>query len=199
MNLKPGERQTERTKTAITQAFIELLHKQGYDALTVNDIICHANTGRSTFYRHFQSKADVLLSVHEGLFSRFSLGFQGAADWLAAQPPPELARFLAHLQSQYATPRTSFLTRLGKDADYLVRRIDELLVRQCEADLRRCFDEAQSAVPFAVLARSIAGNYSWIIRWWLTEQPDLTATAVAAHLHRLVRATIGAAFQSEEV
>jgi AcrR family transcriptional regulator len=194
MHLKPGERQTDRTKTAITQAFTQLLRQKNYDAFTVNDIVRHANTGRSTFYRHFPSKADVLLSIHEEVFRRFNLGFQEAADWLATQPPPALTLFLTHLQQQYATPGATLLVHLGKDADYLVRRIDELLVQQCEVDLRRSFCETESSIPFAVLARAIAGSYSWIIRWWFVEQPDLSATEIATQLHRVVRALICEAF-----
>ncbi len=50
-------RQAERSKQALTAAFVELLRQQNYQSITIQDIVGCANIGRSTFYRHFQSKA----------------------------------------------------------------------------------------------------------------------------------------------
>ncbi|WP_408896359.1 TetR/AcrR family transcriptional regulator [Nocardioides sp. R1-1] len=53
----------------VTAAF-ELFAGQGYDATTVDDIAARAETGRSTFFRHFATKDDVVLPDHEALLRR---------------------------------------------------------------------------------------------------------------------------------
>jgi AcrR family transcriptional regulator len=196
MGLQRGERQAQRTKEALENAFVELTHEKNYDAITINEIIERANTGRSTFYRYFQSKADILLSLHEGIFARFSLGLASASDWLADEPPPPLVRFLEQFEP-YGRLRMSFAYKLGKDVDYVVPRIDELLIRQFEESLRCSFSEDASRIPFEVLARSIAGTYSWLIRAWFTEPRTLTADQVARYIHNLSRAAIREAFGLE--
>jgi AcrR family transcriptional regulator len=195
MNWQRGERQTERTKKALEEAFRQLLQEKSYEALTVDEIITRANTGRSTFYRHFQSKADMLLSLHQALFQRISLNLDSAADWLGPEPSAALIGWLEGLQ-QYGEPSPAAFFRLGKDTDYLVRRINELLVTQLEASLRHAFREEESTIPLAVLARSVAGSYSWIIQWWLLEERTIPAPTLARYVHRLVRATVSEAMQS---
>ena len=189
MGLQRGERQAQRTKEALESAFVQLTHEKNYDAITINEIIKRANTGRSTFYRYFQSKADILLSLHEGIFARFSLGLASAADWLADEPPSSLVRFLEQFEA-YGRLQMSFAYKLGKDVDYVVPKLDELLSGQFETSLRRSFSEEASRIPFDILARSIAGTYSWLIRAWFTGPRTVTAGQLAEYIHRLSRAAI---------
>jgi AcrR family transcriptional regulator len=49
-----------RTRKRIQEALIELTVEKGYDAITVQDIVNRASINRSTFYRHYLDKADLL-------------------------------------------------------------------------------------------------------------------------------------------
>ncbi|WP_165422961.1 TetR/AcrR family transcriptional regulator [Ktedonosporobacter rubrisoli] len=49
-----------RTRKLLVQAFIELTIEKGFAALTVSDITERAMVNRSTFYRHYQDKYDLL-------------------------------------------------------------------------------------------------------------------------------------------
>jgi AcrR family transcriptional regulator len=49
-----------RTRKLIQQAFIELTVEKGFAALTVRDITERAMVNRSTFYRHYLDKYDLL-------------------------------------------------------------------------------------------------------------------------------------------
>lgn len=189
MEFQRGERQIQRTKKLLEDAFVQLSGEKSYDMITINDIIQRANVGRSTFYRHFETKADILLSLHEGIFSRFQLSLCSAANWLADRPSPQLVTFLEQVQ-QHESVGTVSLYKFGKDVDYIVRRIDQLLANLFEASLHASFTDARSTIPFSVLARAIAGVYRYVITAWFMEPRSLPAQEIATYIHRLARATI---------
>ena len=49
-----------RTRKLLQQAFIECTIEKGFAALTVRDITERAMVNRSTFYRHYLDKYDLL-------------------------------------------------------------------------------------------------------------------------------------------
>lgn len=93
--MERGQRQAERSKQAFITALLELLRQTPYQNITVDEIAAHANLGRSTFYRHFQSKADVLVEMHKALFARPELGLLATNQEDPNAPPPGLVRMLA--------------------------------------------------------------------------------------------------------
>jgi AcrR family transcriptional regulator len=62
------DRRIQRTRDLLQRAAMELIAEKGYDAVKVSDITERANLGRTTFYLHYQNKADLLLSGHERSF-----------------------------------------------------------------------------------------------------------------------------------
>lgn len=56
------DRRVRRTRELLHRALLELIGEQGYDRVTVQDILDRADVGRSTFYAHFRDKEDLLRS-----------------------------------------------------------------------------------------------------------------------------------------
>jgi AcrR family transcriptional regulator len=54
------ERKRRRAKEAIRRAALELFSERGYDAVSVTDIAERAEVGRTTFFRYFGDKQEVL-------------------------------------------------------------------------------------------------------------------------------------------
>ncbi|MBR5754111.1 MAG: TetR/AcrR family transcriptional regulator, partial [Clostridia bacterium] len=50
----------EKTKDAIVSAFNSLIETTDFDKITVQMICDRAEVGRTTFYRHFKDKYDVM-------------------------------------------------------------------------------------------------------------------------------------------
>src|SRR6476659_540327 len=51
----------------LADAALALFEESGYEPTTVDDIAERAGVGRSTFFRHFRSKEDVIFPDHEAL------------------------------------------------------------------------------------------------------------------------------------
>lgn len=50
----------KRTRQSLEQAFVDLLHEKGFQAITVQDITQRAGLNRATFYAHFPDKYALL-------------------------------------------------------------------------------------------------------------------------------------------
>jgi AcrR family transcriptional regulator len=200
MTKKHGERQSQRMKAAIEAAFQTLLREKSYESLTVGEIAERANVGRSTFYRYFETKTDLLIAMHETMFTRMDLAMSSREQWLADAPPASLVDFL--MQMRRMDRRAPAYYTLSKDLSFsremtlIMRRITLFLSEQIEIGLRQSFGAQAMRVPFALLAQTIVGIYMSVFQWWLLEDQSLTAEQVATHLHHLVRATVREALGS---
>lgn len=56
---------TKRTRQQIQDALIDLISEKHFDSITVGDITNRAMINRSTFYRYYQDKYDVVLKIFE--------------------------------------------------------------------------------------------------------------------------------------
>jgi AcrR family transcriptional regulator len=56
-----AERKRQLVRDELAEAALQLLAKQGYEETTVDHIVAAAGVSRRTFFRHFQSKEDVLV------------------------------------------------------------------------------------------------------------------------------------------
>lgn len=196
MQFERGQRQAQRSKQALITALVELLRQTTYQNITVDQIAAHANLGRSTFYRHFPSKADVLVEMHKALFAQteFCLLATGQEQQNAASPG--LVRMLALFQQAGSLPAS--VTSLGDDADYLLRQISQLLRSSLEEQLQHSFVERASTIPFPILAQSMTGLYLWVLRGALEGQFPLVPHELATIIQRLNRALLHEALPKVE-
>jgi AcrR family transcriptional regulator len=70
----------------LARAAFALFDEQGYENTTVDDIAERAGLGRTTFFRHYKSKEDVIFPDHDRVLEQVAvrLRAQGPADVIAA-------------------------------------------------------------------------------------------------------------------
>jgi hypothetical protein len=87
-------------------ALLALILEQGYEAVTIQDIIDRADVGRSTFYAHFLDKQQLLLSGFEQLrCDKISLRLVECFEALGFVVGHQAAAPMAHVQLAQAPSR----------------------------------------------------------------------------------------------
>ncbi len=188
------DRRVQRTRELLQKALIELISKRGYAAITIQEIVDRANVGRTTFYLHYSSKDELFMSCHEAIVSEFRIGPLhplSREELLSPEAPPEMTSAYRHLEDARA-----LLYRIFQDKDGLLilRRIRDWSAQEIEARLRAAFAEADSTIPFDVLANYLAGAQIALVQWWLEKRQPYTLEILAQTFHRLQRAAIRDAF-----
>jgi AcrR family transcriptional regulator len=184
------DRRVQRTRELLQKALIELINERGYDAITIQDIVDRANVGRTTFYLHYSSKDELFMSCHEAIVSELRIGPLhplSREELLSPEAPPGMTSAYRHLEDARA-----LLSRIfhGKDSLLILRRIRDWSAQEVEASLRAAFAEADSAIPFNVLANYLAGARIALVQWWLEKRQPYTLENLAQTFHRLQRAAI---------
>jgi len=82
----------------------------------------------------------------------------------------------------------------GKDGLLILRRIRDRSGLEIEASLRAAFAEADSTIPFNVLANYLAGAQIALVQWWLEKRQPHSPENLAQTFHRLQCAAIRNAF-----
>lgn len=199
------DRRIQRTRELIEKALVELISERGYDAITIQDIVDRANVGRTTFYLHYGNKDELFMIYHEAVIREFHFGPLhphplSRKELLSTEAPPEMISAYRHLKEAWVHLYPIFQ---GKDGPLILRRIRESSAQEIEANLRAAFVEADSAIPFNLLANYLAGARIALVQWWLDQwrlekrQPH-SPENLAQTFHRLQRAAIRDAFGLRE-
>lgn len=184
------DRRVQRTRELLQKALIELMSEGRYEVITIQDIVDRANIGRTTFYLHYNSKDELFMSCHEAIVRQFRIGPLhplSRAELLSSEAPPGLAAAYHHLEEARAMLYSVFQS---KDSLLLLRRMRDWNAREIEANLRSSFEEAESSIPFDVLANYIAGAQIALVQWWLEKRQRYSLESLAPMIHRMQRAAI---------
>ncbi len=186
------DRRIQRTRGLLQKALIELIGERGYDEITIQDIVDRANVGRTTFYLHYNSKEDLFMSCHETVVRSFRSGPLyphplSREELLSTEAPLGRTSAYQHLEAARAQLAPVFL---GRDGPQILRRIRDWSAREIEANLRAAFVEAESAVPFELLANYLAGAQIALVQWCLEKRQPYAPENLAQTFHRLQRAAI---------
>ena len=155
--MKNPDRRTQRTRSRLQQALIELILEKGYDAITIRDITERAHVGYATFFRHYDSKEALLAdafeqSVTELVALLYSLG--------EASPQEEGRLIFDHIAANHELYQV-FLRGEGTQA--LVGQVE----REAVKELVMRYARYTPAIPAAILANHVVPSIIALIRWWL--------------------------------
>ena len=172
------DRRQQKTKAAIYAAFSQLLSKESYHKITVQDIIDTANIGRTTFYAHFETKDDLLKSLCVDLFDHIISSAQVEQHKLT--PNSVFCHLLKHLEAD-----PNLLTLLSSENNeiflsYFKASLSELIRQQFH------FEEREDLkLPVDFLYHHISSSFVEMIRWWLKDNLE-TSPEELDHYFRII-------------
>lgn len=186
------DRRIQRTRKLLQKALIELIDERGYDVITIQDIVDQANIGRTTFYKHYNSKDDLFMSCHEAIVSSFQFERLYAhplsrEELLERKAPPRMILAFQHLDETRARLSPIFQ---GKDGPMILKQIRDRSAKEIEANLRAIVQKADDSIPLDILAGYLAGAQLALVLWWLEKRRAHTPKDIVQALHRLQRAAI---------
>jgi AcrR family transcriptional regulator len=141
-------KRSEKTRRQITSAFTGLVFANGFENVSVLEVVAAAKVARSTFYEHFSGKEDVLRVC----MSRF---FAVIAECVARDTAPaELTRVLNHL---WDNRRLTDAVFSGVPRVILARALSEMV----EAHLRGMNQGAPLALSYRLAAIHPRRGAAW--------------------------------------
>ncbi len=170
-----------RTQRLLCEAFLELVLKQGFEAVRVSEVITRAGVNRATFYPHYRNKRDLLRSWTQEV--RQLLDAQ--ADSL--EDPRVYAGSAAYLQAivtaifeHVAAHDSYYRLMLGRHG--LIGIANDVESQICVFLERRTdvLELTLSSAPAGMQMRAYAAQFVGVVKWWLEQSNLPSAQQVAA-------------------
>jgi AcrR family transcriptional regulator len=155
------DRRTLRTRSAIVDAYNQLIRSNRQDSIRVSDIVAHANVGRSTFYEHYRGADDVFLEAVSRPLAVLADAAAGDAD------TDRLDELLAHFWENRQRAREMLS---GRQGERIARRLGELV----EVRL-----SGHYIIPQRLIAVQLAETAFAPVRAWIAAEASCTPRALA--------------------
>jgi AcrR family transcriptional regulator len=176
------DRRVQRTKRALGKALVELMVAEEFDAITVQQVIDKAQVGRTTFYSHFRSTDDLLLSDAERFFGVLEEYFERPG--VAGRRVAPVAELLQHMRDwrdfQRAVDRSG---RRDVLFDLMAGHLARMIARHIAVLVP---NPVALSVPLPVASRMFAGALVELVRWSLDREQTHSPAWVDARYHEVV-------------
>ena len=152
----PLDRRVVRTRKLLQDALFELILRNGYDSIRVQDITDEANLGRATFYVHYKDKEDLLLASIESCRQELLEHFRTEAENVP------LPGFRA--QFQHAAENKSFYEAVLNHVQGR-QQIRNVMLETVQPHLNSI--APNSSIPIDLIANYLVGAVLQLLDWWL--------------------------------
>ncbi len=169
---KKEDRRIRRTRQLLQNALSELILEKGYEKVTVQDVIDRANVGRSTFYAHFESLDQLLLSGFEPLRAQFEEFLSGTE---------------YDNESPWALSLTMFQQVQKQQGGYItLTHIQKFLYGYLLEHLKLSLSKRNKNIPPELLAHYVASSFIALLTWWIDNNYPLSAEKINEIYRQLV-------------
>ncbi len=168
-----------KTEREILVAFANALSKKDFSNITIEDILKETNISRSTFYKHYKNKNEVLSSVTDHIFSHVlshSLDEEKTHDFSKSsifEYTHLITHVLYHLHDEKylikAIISNGCTDEFYKNLRKLVRPIAEIIINNNLV--------TKKDIPIELYIESICSDFNIIIAYWFkngcNESPEV--------------------------
>ncbi len=181
---KKEDLRIKRTKNLLVKALFELLAEKSIDKISVLDICDRAAVHRTTFYKHYEDKYDLLTyslnKWQEEILpeSILSMDFESAK------------LFSLHIMTniiENIDSKKDLFLRILTNNQYTV--MPRLIINALGDRLRFLADNTnliQNEVPVEITAMFFSGGFSSLIIWWLSNKETATKDQLIAYIRKII-------------
>ena len=170
-----------RTRQRLHDALLTLSIEHGYDAVTVQDVLTHSETARSTFYAHFRDKDDLLLSgFQEDEGPWFEHLFETHADEHPLGNFPHA--WFEHIYQNKSLAK-AFLG--SSSAEMVMGHLKNLVV----IEVRKLIDDhtdTDGAIPNEVIVQFVVGASFNLMTWWIDHDFPYSVQEISQACNELI-------------
>lgn len=166
------DRRVKKSRAAIYQAFINLLHQKSYESITVQEIIDLADVGRSTFYAHFDTKEALLEEVCQDLFQHTFLERDHGKDLFEAT---------THIFQHFQKNQDKIATLLLSKNIYFTNRLKIELENYLFPMIQEQLLQKKSQLPEPFLRNYVTSTFVETVSWWLQQKKTLPETVISQY------------------
>ncbi|MNB89772.1 DNA-binding transcriptional regulator EnvR [compost metagenome] len=179
-------RGVRRTRQALKTAFVDLILEKGYETVTIMDIAGRADYNRGTFYKHFVSKEDLLLDIHDDFLRNISelllQPYEGMEQISAAGIYPSLLQLFQHIEQH----KRDFLALSSAQRGKTSVELYDTLRRSMREDMHIEMEGSSSPLDYEILLSYQLSATVGVIDYWAESNFKYSAEYMAGQLMVLV-------------
>lgn len=177
------DKRQQKTRAAISEAFLKLLEKKSYNNITVQEIIDTANIGRSTFYAHFETKDKLLKEMCTEIFDHVfgeDLQKEDAHDFSGEKCTFEdkITHILYHLLEKRKTIKGILSCESG---ELFMHFFKEYLAQIFAAHI----NISAAEIPEEYVLNHMVSSFAETVRWWMGVGKSYSPEKIAGFYLRL--------------
>ncbi len=176
MGINLDDPRVRKTRKGLQAAFIRLILRKGYDAISIQEIASEADAARVTFYRHYRDKeellTDCLNTLYEDLVQQTApLSPQG---WISGYSPVRV--LYEHIEAHEDLYRILFSSR---GTQTVIERLRHHMAEHAMRGIRAAVQVSTVPVPLEILAFHAASAQIGLAIWWLDHHKPYPASYMA--------------------
>lgn len=166
----------KKTRQALREAFVRLILKKGYDAISIQDIADEAESARVTFYRHYHDKESLLIDCLNTLYSELIQKTTriSAQNLMDGDSPVQM--LYEHIEAQESLYRILFSSR---GTQTVIERLRHHLANHALTTIQNSGRVPQGDIPLEIVAYHAASAQLGLAIWWLDHNKPYPAAYMA--------------------
>ncbi|MCU7356452.1 TetR/AcrR family transcriptional regulator [Enterococcus dispar] len=188
--MKKIDLRVKRTNKMIIEAFIQLVEKNGFEQVTVQDIADEAMINRATFYAHYKDKQDLYETIFDYALTAFT-SVLNPTELIKGNriKVKQIERVMSQIYSNIYDNRKFYLIIMDGSANEILRKKIADVLNEQYADIfnRLKITENDIEVPMDFIIEYMTSIFIGTLHWWLTTDSQMTPD----HLAKLVIKLVG--------
>lgn len=175
-----------KTRENISKHFIQMLASRSFNDITIKELVAECRINKTTFYRNFNDKYDLLDSIIKYLSVRFQQSLSpDILNMIISKDEQDTAKYLGPLLDYFEEYRQTLLILQKCDlAHCLFDSMENTLRDLLLANAKKQFPQSNSVT--ALYCGLIASNILTTIKWWHITDNQLSREEIIRTIHTTI-------------